>query len=376
MLSDLKDQAVRPRRFAVPLFAAIILWPLLACQGLADAANPDPPHAEALIHAGHWKRARALLEPQVKAHPQDPRGCYLLAEVKMSFEDLGGALPLAQHAVDLDGRNSDFHLELGQIFGLMAARAGIFSAGPLAIKFRKEVEIALALDPRNLDALDSMMLFKFQAPFFLGGDMNEAYSLAERMTLLNACEGYLAQAELAELANNPAQMEAFYLQAVRANPRHYGAQTALAKFYSQSPHAKYDEATKHAQSAVQLDPQQIEAYGILARVFALQQRWGDLEQTLADAEKKVPDDLRPFYEAAQGLCEAGKELPRAEGYAKQYLAQEPEGEAPDNAAAHRLLGLIFEKEGRAAEARREIRTALRIRPSDKAARDDLKRLGN
>jgi tetratricopeptide (TPR) repeat protein len=114
----------------------------------------------------------------------------------------------------------------------------------------------------------------------------------------------------------------------------------------------------------------------LARVFALQQRWGDLQQILAPAERNVPDDLRPFYEAAQALLEIGKDYPRAEGYAKKYLSQEPEGEEPDAAAAHLLLGLVFEKEGRKAEARAEIRTALQLWPNFKAAKDDLKRLGN
>src|SRR5208283_5293058 len=99
-------------------------------------------------------------------------------------------------------------------------------------------------------------------------------------TLLNPTEGYLAHAELAELEKNPAQVEAYFLKAVQANPKNYGALTALAKFYSQPPHAKYDEATKHAQYALQLDPNQIGAHWILARVFALQEGWGDLEQTL------------------------------------------------------------------------------------------------
>ena len=141
----------------------------------------------------------------------------------MSFKDFDGALPLAQHAVDLDGKNSDFHLKLGQIFGEMAARASIFSAGSLAVKFRKEVEIAIELDPRNLDALDSMMQFKFQAPVLMGGNKDEARALAEKITRLNASEGYLAHAELAELEKNPAQMEAYFLKAVQANPRNYGA---------------------------------------------------------------------------------------------------------------------------------------------------------
>ncbi len=316
-----------------------------------------------------------MLEPQVKAHPDDPRICYLLAEVKMSFKDLDGALPLAQHAVDLDSKNSNYHLKLGQIFGEMAARASFYSAGPLAIKFRKEVEIAIELDPKNLDALDSMMQFKFQAPALMGGDKDEAHALADKITLLNASEGYLAHAELADLEKNPAQVEAFFLKAVQANPRSYGAHTALAKFYSQSPHAKYDEATKQAEYALQLDSEQIEAHWILARVFALQQRWSDVDQILANSAKDVPDDLRPFYEAAQALLEIGKEFPRAESYAKKYLSQEPEGEEPDYAEAHRLLGLVFEREGRAAEARGELTTALQLRPQLQGGKGRFEEIG-
>jgi len=364
--------------FCASVLAAIILWPLFTWQVFARGSTPGGQGAdvEALIQAGHWKRARAILEPRVKAKPDDPRNCYLMAEVKMSFQDFDGALPLAQHAVDLDGKNSNFHLKLGQIFGEMAARASFYSAGPLAIKFRKEVEIAIELDPRNLDALDSMMQFKFQAPSLMGGNKDEAHALADKITLLNASEGYLAHAELADLEKNPAQVEAFFLKAVQANPRNYGAHAALAKFYSQSPHANYDEAMKQAQYALQLEPQQTEAHWILARVFTLQQRWGDVEQILANSGKDVPDDLRPFYEAAQALLEIGKEFPRAESYAKEYLSQEPEGEEPDYAEAHRLLGLVLEREGRVAEARGELTIAVQLRPNLKTAKDDLKRLEN
>jgi Flp pilus assembly protein TadD len=74
--------------------------------------------------------------------------------------------------------------------------------------------------------------------------------------------------------------------------------------------------------------------------------------------------------------EVGKEFPRAEAYAKKYLSQEPEGEEPDAAEAHRLLALVFEKEGRNAEARAEMQAALQLKPNFKAAKDDLKRLAN
>jgi tetratricopeptide (TPR) repeat protein len=365
-----------PRRSNAALLAALFLWPLLTVPGatLAFAADAPSTDAEALVRAGHWKRARAILEPQVEAHPEDAKTACLLVQVKAAFKDYSGALPLAQHAVELDGKNSNYHLKLGQIYGELAARASIFTVGPLVLKFRKEVEIALALDPKNVEALDSMMQFKFQAPAALGGDKADARRLAEEITRLNPSEGYLAHAELAELEKNAAQVEAYYLKAVEADPQNYHALTSMAEFDSQSPHANYDSALKYTQQALQLDPSRAGAYWIFARVFALQERWGDLDKILSVSESNVPDDLRPFYETARALLETGKELPRAEGCVKKYLSQEPEGEEPDIADAHRLLALVLEKEGRKAEARVEIQAALQLRPNFREAKEDLKKM--
>ena len=358
----------------IPLLAVAMLWLAPAWQSVADASNPgsQQPDAQALMQAGHWKRARALLEPEVKAHPNDARDCYLLAEVKAAFKDLEGALPLAQHAVDLDGKSSDYHLELGRIYGKMAAQASLFAAGALALKFRKQVETAVELDPKNVDALDALMQFKFQAPTAMGGDKDQARALAEKITALNPSEGYLAQSELAELGKDPTQTVADLRKAVQANPKNYDALSAIAKFYTQPAHVNYDEATKYARAALQFDPTQIGAYWILARVYALEERWGELDQILQASGKEVPDDLRPFYEAAQALAETGKDLPRAEGYAKKYLSQAPEGEEPGDAEARRLLGVLFEKQGRKTEARLEFQTAHQIEPNSKAAKKDLK----
>ena len=364
---------------AISLLAALILAATtprapLACKSspASSASGAQEEKVEALIRGGHWKRARAIVEPQVKTHPDDPRICYLLAQVKFAFKDLDGARALAQHAVDLDGKDSNYHLQLGKVFGEMAARASFLSAASLAGKFRKEVEVAIDLDPNNLDALDAMMQFKFQAPGIMGGSKSEANSFADRITHLNASEGYLSHAELAQLEKKPAEVEGYLLKAVQANPRNYDARAESAKFYSQSH--KYEEAGKQSQYGLQIDPRRIEAYWVLARVFAFQQRWGDLEQILSASEKNVPDDLRPFYEAGESLAELGKELPRAEAYAKKYLSQEPEGEEPDAADAHRLLGRVLEKERRSDEARAEFKTALKLRPNFKGAQEDLKRL--
>lgn len=356
--------------------ATFLIALFLAGQVRLSATGPDDQNAdvEMLVRAGHWKHARDILQSRLKARPQNARDCYLLAKVDVAFKDFAGALSLAQRAVALDGGVSDYHLELGEIDGEMATQASMFSAASLVLKFRKEVETAIQLDPRNLEALDTKMQFKYRAPIVMGGDKAEARALAARIMGLDRTEGYLARAELAELGDNPAEEESDLRQAVQANPKRYGAQTELAKFYAQSGHANYQQAIEHACQAVQLDPTRAEAYSILARAYVLAERWTELDQTLDTVEKQIPGDLGPFYAAAQAMLDADKDLRKAEQYAKKYLTQEPEGEEPDTAQAHRLLGLLLEKQGRRAEARSQIQFALQIGPDYKEAKNDRKRL--
>ena len=123
----------------IPLLAVAMLWLAPAWQSVADASNPgsQQPDAQALMQAGHWKRVGPFWSRKSKPIPMMPRDCYLLAEVKAAFKDLEGALPLAQHAVDLDGKSSDYHLELGPVYGKMAAQASLFAAGAAGVEISK-----------------------------------------------------------------------------------------------------------------------------------------------------------------------------------------------------------------------------------------------
>jgi tetratricopeptide (TPR) repeat protein len=186
--------------------------------------------------------------------------------------------------------------------------------------------------------------------------------------------GYLAQAELAREEKDFAEVEECFLKAVQVDPKNYEAQTALAGFYTQPSYRKTEWAEKHAREAVRLDPLRAKGYSILAKVLALEQRWGELEAALSVSEKNVPDDLDPYFEAASALLESGVDLERGKTYLHKYLAQEPEGEEPDAAHTHWLLGLILEKQGRSAEAVSELETAAQMNPRFKAAKQDLKRV--
>jgi len=334
----------------------------------------DPGTAEALIEAGHWKRARAIVEPGVAANPRDAQAAWLLSRIRLAFGDLDSALKFAQQAVALEDGNSDYHFQLADVYGEMASRASMFAAASLARKFKGELDASLARNPKNLDALDALMQYSYQAPGMMGGDKGKARAIAEELVGLDPVRGYLAQAELAKEARDFAKVEECFLKAVQADARSFEAQTALARFYTQPLRRNTEVAGKHAREAVELKPARAKGYSILASVLAYERRWSDLEAVLSASEKAVPDDLAPYYEAANAMLESGVELKRGEAYLRKYLAQEPEGGEPDRAQAHRLLGLILEKQGRKAEAVSELATAVQMNPRFKAAKDDLKRV--
>jgi len=345
----------------------------LSALGLR-AASPNLDDAQALIAAGHFKRAGAILETQVKLNPQDARAACLLAQVKIAFEDLDAALAFAQRAVTLEVGNPKYHYQLARVYGEMASRASLFAAASRARKFKNELDAALALDPKNLDALEALMEYSFQAPRLMGGDKDKAHALSDEIERLDPVRGNLARAELAREDKKPGEIEAFFQKAVAAGPRDYEARVALAGFYSSPAQKKNDLALQHARMALSLDKGRAKAYSILAQVYVRLERWSELEDLLASALKEAPDDLAPYYTAAQAMVGEDKDLVRAGTYLHKYLSQEPEGEEPDAAHAHRLLGLVLEKQKRRAEACQELETALRLKPGFKAAKEDLKRV--
>jgi hypothetical protein len=54
--------------------------------------------AEDLIEAGHWKRARALVEARMREAPEDPLAIYLMSQIRFAFGDANTPLKLAEKA--------------------------------------------------------------------------------------------------------------------------------------------------------------------------------------------------------------------------------------------------------------------------------------
>ena len=239
----------------------------------------------------------------------------------------------------------------------MAQHSNAFQQLLLGRRFRKEIDAALALDPRDVQAKRDLLEFYLLAPGIAGGSRRDAALTAERIAALDAAEGFLARARLAAFDKAPAQTEAMLRSATEVLPPSYRARIALADFYLEPEHSNQFGAEAAAQDALRLDPGRADAYAILASVYAGRGAGRELDQILAEAARNVPDDRYPEYRAAQRLIDDGKNLDLAEGYLRDYLAQKPEGNRPVAAEAMPLLDRI-----RAARSHPQLKRDLSGRP--------------
>jgi len=298
---------------------------------------------DTLLEAHHIKQLRAWAEPRVAANPNDAQAAYYLASAKEEFGDLDGALPLAEKALSLDANNARYHLLIAEICIQQGQKAGIFKGLGLARRFRDEASKAASLDPKSIDARESLMEYYFEAPGMAGGDKKKAWALADEIEKIDAARGLLAQATLAGKEKNIGKQDELYQKALAAAPHDPQVLREAAGFYVSDASKKYDLAEKYSLEALKLNEDRAAPYVILGVVYASAERWKDLDELVARAQENIPDDFGVHYQAAKVLLTTGKDLPRAERYLRKYLTIEPEAGSPAWAGAHWRLGQVLEK---------------------------------
>jgi tetratricopeptide (TPR) repeat protein len=344
------------------LLRAIQLVLLAAASVLAQTAPDD------LLPGDHYKRFRAI----AAAHTaDDAESFYLRATVKQLWGDLDEAEKLAERAVAANPKEPRYHYRLAVIAGIKAQKASVLHQLGLARKFKKEADATLALDPNHVRALDMMMEFYLQAPGIVGGDKSKAYAIADQMMKIDPVEGYRAQMSLARFEKQQDRIEGLLRKSVETSPNRWENRMDLGGWCAS--HAKFDEAEKHAREAIRVKPDRALGYGLLAVALVQQDKWTELDAALAQSEKADPDNLIPYYRAANNCLARKVELSRAERYFRKYLSQEPEPDTPTHANTHWRLALVLEQEGRKQDAIGELETAIKMDPNS-PAKADLKRL--
>ncbi len=272
--------------------ALLAVWPLLA----ASPSSLD--QARQLYQLTDYAASLKILEA---IQPKDGPVFELIGRNHYMQGDYKKATEILEKAAAADPGNSDYELWLGRAFGRRAETASPFTAPPNANKARQHFEKAVQLNPRNMEALSDLLEYYLEAPGFMGGGLDKAAGVADRMASIDPVEGHCAQARLAEKKK------------------------------------EFGSAEQHLQRAAELAPHQASRLIDLARFLARQGRYRESDRSFSKAEKIAPNSPQLIYARADTYIEQGRNLAAARKLLQRYLEAQLTPDDPPRAAAEKLL---------------------------------------
>jgi cytochrome c-type biogenesis protein CcmH/NrfG len=113
----------------------------------------------------------------VRRNDLDARGHFYRRRPALVEGVLDAAIEELKRAVELQGAESDYHLWYGKAM----TRRALQAQNPLlAMGVRAQLERAVALDGRNVDARDALADFYSMTPAMMGGDTDQAGAAHQR----------------------------------------------------------------------------------------------------------------------------------------------------------------------------------------------------
>jgi tetratricopeptide (TPR) repeat protein len=268
----------------------------------------------------------------------DAQSVNLLSRVYYATEQWDAAIKNGERAVSMQPDNSNYHMWLGRAYGQKAANVNPLSAAGLAKKAKNEFERAVQLDPANVQARADLSEYYAEAPSFMGGGTDKARSQAEQVQNLDPATANWIRAIAAQKDKRYADAENNFKLAIASSPNPAEYWLNLASFYRQCG------------------------------------RLDDMERAVQSALAQPNKSPIAYYNAANELFEAGRNLPGAAQYVKKYLASGASVEDAPGFRAHYLLGQIYSKGGDKTQAAAEYQASLSLASGFGPARKALDQL--
>ncbi|HYO77214.1 MAG TPA: tetratricopeptide repeat protein [Thermoanaerobaculia bacterium] len=277
-----------------------------------------------------------LLASSAFAADPDPLAAGRAAIEKREFEK---AASLLEKAIAANPKNVEAHYLLGTVYGAQAQSAGMLKQASLAKKVKAEFEAAVALDPNHINARQGLVDYYTIAPGFMGGSIEKALAQAAEIKKRDALKGHHAYARIYAREKKIDLARKELVTAVREQPNNPRAHQALGMFLLNTD-KNHTGALHEFEMALKLDPAYMPAHLRIGQVAAV----------------------------------SGTDFARGEAFIKKYLAYKPTDEEPPVALAWYWLGMLYEKQGRKADAKQSFTNALKLVPEDKNIKEALKRV--
>jgi len=337
--------AFRSGRAATPLAVAVMLHLVASATGAQEpttrTANGEVislPSAIAEFEAGRYAEAAASFRSLHEATPGNATTMMYLGRLALLRGDDDTAAEWLERAVRADGDVAEHHHWLGRARAQEAIHAGLFRRVRLAGAIKSAFERAVQLDPRDIEARLDLLRFYVAAPGIVGGSVRAAKEQADAVARLDAMWGHIARGIVAEKEDDLARAEREYRAALVSH------QDRAAPYYALG--AMYQRAGRFG-----------DAYGIYERLRAAR-----------------PDETAVLYQIGRTASVSGERLEAGARALERYLGMPTVEGTPLPASAQYRLGLILERQGRFADARRALEQAARLEPERDDVREALKRL--
>lgn len=261
----------------------------------------DVSRAQALYERTEYRQALQLLSVKTST---DPAGLLLAGKSLFGMGDFKKAVDALNRAATRDPSSSEIQHWLGKSYGRLAETSSFLTAPGHASNCRRAFEKAVALDPRNLLAMNDLFEYYLEAPGFLGGGIGKAEALAVRIGELDPAERHYALAKLASKRKDPKTVESQLRHAVQAAPQQVGRLIDLAKFLAREGRIK------------------------------------ESDSTFQQAERLAPGAPVLLFEKASALIETNRDPAEAKRLLELYLQAPLTPEEPSAAQARKLLERI------------------------------------
>jgi tetratricopeptide (TPR) repeat protein len=376
--------AVRTTRaVALVSVAAAVAVLITGCGGAKSRLDSHMKRGQEYFQAGNFAKASVEFRNAMQIDPKDQQARVMAAETQERLGQLRGAYGLLQSVVEEHPDNVVARTALGRLLvtsgdpkqgleiikpalerqpndaALLAIRSAAKSALKDAAGARADADRALAIDPRNEDAIDLRAGLYRQ-----DGDLPAAIKLVSAAAAAQpAVPGFhLVLISLYQAANNTALVEEQLRALVQLKPDQLNYRAQLAMFLSRSK--RLDEAQKVLDDAVKVLPGNDEAKLLRVDFLAQVRSHYVAEQALRDYIKADADNYT-LRLALGGLLEKFGETAKAVTVYDAIV--QSDGTEAHGLLARDHLATIAASEKRETDAQRYLAEVLKVSPRDNDA---------
>jgi len=260
---------------------------------------------------------------------------YFLGRVAFDEKKYDEAEEFFETAIDTNDKVADYHTWYGNTLGTIAADANLFKQASLGPKMKSAWEKAVQLDPKTVDARESLIQYYLQAPAIAGGSVDKAIEMANEIKKLKPAEGH----------------------------------RQLGNIYYREK--KYAEAEKEFIAMTKIDATLTPG---LANFYVLQKQYEKAFALFETSLKQNPEDMLATYQIGKLSAVSGQQLDRGEACLRKYFTYTPQKNEPSHAGANMRLAQIMEKRGKKSEAKSLYELAIKADATLKEAKEGLARV--